>query len=613
MFIREADDQDQRRRFSRRALLVGAGQLVALGALASRLYQLQVMDQDRYALLADDNRIASHSLAPERGRILDRNGTVLADNITTYRVSIVPALVSDLRGTLARLARIIPLPADELERLLQRARRQPKNLPLIVNADLSFEQVAEIGLYVPQLPGVQTDTAWRRRYFHGRELGLVTGFVGAIERPALDDDPVVRLPGVRIGKSGVERALEAELRGRGGQIKHEVDARGRIVRVLDVSEPEKGGDVAITLDVELQGQVLARLRKERRAALVALDVGTGDVVAMGSQPAEDPASLDTSAEWREAQNAQDDPLLNRAIQGLYPPGSTFKMVTALAALDAGRVTLRERLDCNGDYPYADQVYRCWKRRGHGKCDLHRALRESCDCYFYEIARRTGIEAISAMGRRLGLGQTWECGIALQRAGILPTPDWKRARFGKPWHGGETLHAGIGQGYVLSTPFQLAVMMARLASGRSVAPSLARPVGTKPAEAGSLGLDPSWLDAVRRGLFAVVNEDGGTGSNAQLQDEAVDHIKVAGKTGTSQVHRASTDRATSELKWEERDHALFVAYAPADRPRYAIAAVIEHAGSGGSTAAPLVRDVLEIILKRDAAARPGRTGRAGQPT
>lgn len=375
MFVRDADDQDQRRRFSRRALLIGGGQLGALGVLAGRLYQLQVMEQDRYVLLADDNRISTQVLASQRGRILDRAGVVLADNIQSYRVSVVPALTRDLRAVLQRLARLIPLPVEDQERLLLKSRRQPKTMPLVVNADITFEQVAEIGINAPHLTGVETDLTWRRRTFHGHDIGLVIGLVGAIERPALDDDPVVRLPGVRIGKSGVERAMESELRGRGGQIKQEVDARGRIVRVLEQKQPLPGRDVQVTIEVELQARVMARLRKERRAALVALDATSGEVLAMASQPAEDPSEM-TGADWQQVQSAVDDPLMNRTIQGLYPPGSTFKMVTALAALDAGRADLKERIDCDGDYNYADQVYRCWKRRGHGRCDLHRALRES---------------------------------------------------------------------------------------------------------------------------------------------------------------------------------------------------------------------------------------------
>jgi penicillin-binding protein 2 len=277
------------------------------------------------------------------------------------------------------------------------------------------------------------------------------------------------------------------------------------------------------------------------------------------------------------------------------------MVTLLAALEAGVVTARDRITCEGRYEYANHIYRCWNKAGHGPCDLHRALRESCDVYFYDIARRTGIDAIARMARRLGLGQTYDCGIALQRAGVVPDADWKRMRLGRPWLGGETVLAGIGQGYVLTTPLQLAVMTARLATGRSISPTLVRRQDENVAGFPALpDLRPEWLDAIRRAMHAVVHEDGGTGSSARLEDA---NVRMAGKTGTSQVSRASTMKSQSELRWEERDHALFVAYAPANAPRYAIAAIVEHAGSGGQVAAPLVRDVMADLIKRDPGSRP----------
>jgi penicillin-binding protein 2 len=301
-------------------------------------------------------------------------------------------------------------------------------------------------------------------------------------------------------------------------------------------------------------------------------------------------------------------MVNRAIRGLYPPGSTFKMVTALAALEAGVIDLNTRIPCTGQTEMAGQVFRCWKRSGHGSCEFHRALRESCDCYFYEIAQLAGIEAISAMGRRLGLGQTYDTGLALQKPGVMPDPTWKRGRFNRPWLGGETLLAGIGQGYVLTTPLQLAVMTARLATGRAIAPQFVRPDrGFVPASHGTIGLKPALLDAVRRGMTAVVNEDGGTGSNARLEGG---QPLVAGKTGTSQVSRLSAERNGVELRWEQRDHALFVAYVPANKPRYAVSVVVEHGGGGGATAGPVIRDVIAAVLARDPATRPSYPDFAG---
>jgi penicillin-binding protein 2 len=408
--------------------------------------------------------------------------------------------------------------------------------------------------------------------------------------------------------------MEEKLRGLSGSVKHEVDARGRIVRSLDQKEPVRGDDVVVTIDTGLQDAFMARLGKERCAAAVAIHVTTGEIVAMASVPSHDTAELTSGASQTglaKLFQAANDPMLNRAIRGLYPPGSTFKMVTALAALEAGVIDLREKIDCQGAVELAGQVFRCWKRSGHGNCDFHKALRESCDCYFYEISRRVGIEAIAAMGRRLGLGQVYSNGLALQKPGVMPTPDWKQGKFSKGWLGGETLLAGIGQGYVLSTPMQLATMTARLATGRAVVPQLVRQEqGDAPHVYPPLGIKQPYLDAVRRAMSAVVNDEGGTGGNARLDNGP----SVAGKTGTSQVSRLSAERQ-GELPWAQRDHALFVAYVPADRPRYALSLIIEHGGGGGATAAPIAKDLMTELLARDPMSKPAypelSTGQATQ--
>lgn len=607
MFGQDKDDLEQKRRFSRRALLIGAGQVGAFGLIGTKLFRLQVIDGPRYAPIADENRINVQMLAPVRGKVYDRFGEVLAANREGYRAVIVPALTGDIRGVLELFNRIIPIDETERDRIIQRARRQSPNVPIVLADDLTFEQIAEVNVLAPQLPGVRTEVESQRLYFHGLTVSHVVGYVGAVTRHALDDDPVLRLPGMKTGKTGVELGMEDVLRGEGGHVKHEVDARGRIVRNLEQKDSSKGGDVVLTIDTRLQERVLQRMSRERRAALVALDVKTGEVVVMASVPQFDASTLvdrPSVRELRRLQTAQHNPMFNRAIRGAYPPGSTFKMVVALAALEAGVVSLRERIPCDGKFEYADQVYRCWKRQGHDSSDLHKALRESCDVYFYELARRIGIDGIARTARRLGLGQIYDCGIAHQRKGVIPDADWKQARLGKPWLGGETILAGIGQGYVSSTPLQLAVMMARLATGRAVTPTLVRPLGEALPEAPLMGFRNEFMDAVRRALLAVVNEDGGTGSAARLDDPAQ---RLSGKTGTSQVSRASSERSHAELKWEQRDHALFVAFAPSARPRYAVAAIVEHAGSGGQTAGPLVKDVVTDLLATDPTARPSFSG------
>ncbi len=600
MFTPDLDTPEAQQVFTRRALLLGVGQLGIFGALGARLYNLQITEGNRYALLADENRISVEVLAPQRGRILDRAGQVLAANTEGYRAVIVPAIARDLRGVLQRFARIEPLSFDDIERIVQRARRQSSNIAIVLAQDLSWERLAEINLNAPLLPGVRTEPAGRRQYFFGPAMGHVVGYIGAIERRAMNDNPVLRLPGMRVGRAGVERGLEDELRGKAGSVTSEVDARGRVVRIIDQVEPRPGRDMALTIDTTLQSQIMAKLGAFRRASTVVLGVQSGEVLAMASSPGFDPnavASANDAAEWAKLQTAPDDPLNNRAVRGLYPPGSTFKMVTALAALEAGKIDVRERLPCDGLFEYYGQRYRCWRRAGHESCDLHKALRESCDCYFYELARRSGIEAIATTARKLGLGVLHNAGITEAKPGLIPDHDWKRGRFGRGWLGGETILAGIGQGYVLTTPLQLAVMTARLASGLDITPTLVQRPSPMTAP---LQMALPALQAVRRAMTAVVNEDGGTGARAQGEEGG---YLLAGKTGTSQVSTLSRDSVQVDIPWVRRDHALFVCYAPVAAPRYALATVVEHGGGGGAVAAPLSRAIMDLVMERDPSARP----------
>ena len=609
--------------FTRRALLLGLGQVAILGALGSRLYQLQVLDADRYSLLADDNRFSTLPLAPVRGRIIDRFGVALASNEETFRVSIVPALAGNIEQVLDRLGNLVMVPAEDRLRIIARARRQAANLPILVASDLTWDQVAAVNLHAPELPGIDTETFSRRIYDHSTIVGHVVGHVGAVERFAMGDEPILRIPGMRIGRAGVERGMDRALRGLAGEVRREVDVRGRIVRNVARTEATSGDDLALTIDLEFQRFLTERVKSVRRAAVVALDVETGEVVGMASSPGYDPAlnvpqppppqpaSFEPPAGRRRARalrsgqlqarrRAKTDALFNRVTSGLYPPGSTFKIVTALAALETGAVDLRERIDCQGSFVLADKTFRCWNRGGHGRCDMHRAMRESCDVYFYEVARRMGIEAIAAMARRMGLGQTFDAGIAPLAQGLIPTPAWKRGRYGRGWLGGETILTSIGQGYTLTSPLQLAVMTARAATGRMVTPTLIRPEEGRARPAfPPIGINSRHLQAVQRALRAVVNEAGGTGSRAFLNGGP----EVAGKTGTSQVSRRSANRYQSSLPWEERDHALFVGYFPANAPRYAVAAVIEHGGGGGSIAAPLVQEVMAELVARDPMNKP----------
>jgi penicillin-binding protein 2 len=610
------------RRFTRRSLLLAGAQAAGLSLIGWRLFGLQVLERGHYAPIAEENRINLQILAPRRGRILDVAGRPLADNEAIFRATVTPSLVADLHDVLARVQQILPLDDKDVAEILRRAKRQRSNVPIVIATELAFDQIAKINLFAPSLPGIATGTSWRRRYHGGEAIGHVVGFVGSVESLSVDDDAVLRLPEMKIGKIGAEAGFEAELRGSGGTQKIEVDARGRIVRKLETIEPVNGRDITLSIDANLQEQVFARLQRERCAAAVVLDVKSGAILVSSSAPGFDPASIAggiSIADWQKLTTAEDKPLLNRAVAGQYAPGSTFKVVTALAALEAGVVSPTERIACPGHYNFDGEVYSCWKPEGHGKLTLHDALRCACDVYFYETARRTGIDRLAAMARRLGLGTIYDFGLPDEKAGVIPDPNWKRGDLGVAWLGGETLLTGIGQGYVQATPLQLALMTARIAAGRSVLPSIRKTTSPPDSDFATLSLNTLHLELVRAGMLAAVNDEDGSAKSVKL---GAGRPAVAGEAGSSWT---GTGRAQGGPRREGsmRDHSLFIAFAPADAPRFAIATVVEHAGDGNAAAASLARDVLNLLLDHNdrnqsrknasgdrPAAAPRTTGTAG---
>jgi len=595
---------EQRGKFSRRSLLVGAGQLGLFGVLGWRLHQLQVIDAPKYALLAEENRIDIQLIAPVRGAVYDRFGEALADNVDSLRVVIIPGLVKDMGETLDLLGGSIEITHADRARAIRLAKRQSSHIPIVVAEQLSWQQFAKINVLAPGLPGIKTDIASQRSYRHGAAMAHVVGYVGAANEEEAEDHPVMRMPGFRIGKSGVERGFDQTLRGRAGNLKLEVNARGQAIRKLHTVAADRGDELVTTVDHEIQTFAMQRISGERRAAVVALDAQTGDILALASAPTFDPNTLVdgiTAKEWRALTTAKDDPMTCKATRGQYPPGSTFKMVTSLAGLEAGAITPKSRISCRGGFSYANHYWRCWRRGGHGSVNLHNGIKQSCDTFHYEVSRRIGIEKISAMGRKLGLGRTYDCGLPLLKPGVMPTPRWKLATLGVKWYGGETISCAIGQGYVLTTPLQLAVMTARIASGRQIEPRIVRPRAGEPDEpAADVEISKENLTHIRNAMAAVVNEGGGTAGRARLPIEGV---QMAGKTGTSQVSKQSVGRGSFGVKWALRDHGLFVAYAPVDKPRYAVAVIVEHGGSGSRAAAPVARDVMTELINRDPLAKP----------
>ena len=587
-------------RFSRRALLVGAGQAGLFGLLGWRLHQLQIRDSSEYRLLSDENRMTMQLVAPSRGAIYDRFGTVIAEDKENLRLLVVPAFCKSLPGTLNALSKVVPVSSSTRDRVMRAARRQSGYYPVLVAEGLTWRQFALLNVLAPQIPGMRADRSAYRRYHHARAMAHVVGYVGMAGKEEVNLDPVMRLPGFRTGRTGIEKTFDRELRGSPGSIKYEVDVHGRVVRELGSKPSTRGRDLVLSIDHHLQTVALDRIKEHRVASVVVLDVVTGGILAMASTPTFDPNDIafDVNLErWRALARNRDHPLSNRAIRGQYPPGSTFKVVTALAGLSAGVIDEHETMRCPGGYSVGRKRFRCWKAHGGG-INVHEAIKQSCDTYFYETAKRMGIDHLAAVARHLGLGRTYDCGLPGQKPGLIPDRAWKRAQLFDAWYTGETVIAGIGQGFVSSTPLQLAVMTARVATGRAVLPKLVMSAQDQTEPWPHLALDPLHLEMVRSGMIGVVNEPGGTARRSALQ---IPGTLMAGKTGTSQVVSSRNEHKLPP--YERETHALFVAFAPAHAPRYAAACVVEHGGGGSRAAAPVVRDVMTEALLRDPAGRP----------
>ncbi len=609
-------DTDRQKLLTRRAAVLGGGKLVLLSALMGRLYYLQIIESDRYAMLADENRISLRMLPPPRGQIIDRFGQPLAVNQQNYRVVLISENTRDVNMSLDQLSNMIPFSEGDRRRILREVKRKRSFIPVTVRENLSWKEVASIEVNTPDLPGIMIDVGQSRYYPHGDRLAHVLGYVAAVSEKESHSDPILQLPGFRIGKSGVEKTHDLALRGASGNLQVEVNALGRVIRELSRQEGQPGSEIALTVDLGLQKFVSQRLDDESAAAVV-LDVHNGDVLALASTPGFDPNTFNrglSSEEWKTLVSNPRAPLTNKAISGQYAPGSTFKMVVALAALEKGVVTPSTQFHCNGSVELGNAKFHCWKKGGHGTRDMIQAITQSCDVYFYELAKRTGIDQISAMARRLGLGQLLRFDLPGELKGLMPTRAWKRAKTGRSWQQGETLIAGIGQGFILSTPLQLAVMTARLANGGfAVTPRITRSVSfadelepeTEP-KFKSIGVSLQHLSVIRKAMASVTNEPYGTAFRSRIKER---EFSMAGKTGTVQVRRIFKSerehgvRKNKDLPWEERDHALFVGFAPVAVPRYAVSVVVEHGGGGSKAAAPIARDILLMAQQRKSA-RPG---------
>jgi penicillin-binding protein 2 len=598
-----AETDASQTKLSRRAALLGGVQLLFMGGLAARMNYLQVDQADQYLLLAEENRINIRLIPPTRGEIFDRNGVQLAQNIPSYRIVMVREEAGDLEEVMHRLARVIGLDPEARDRAIAEVKAAERFLPVTVADNVTWDELSRVSVNAPALPGVSPEVGLTRVYPRGSDFAHIVGRVGRVSKADIDaqetPDAVLRIPRFQIGRINVEAREEGLLRGVAGTKQVEVNATGRVMRELSRREGQSGADIQLTIDSKLQNYVQARLGTES-AAVVIIDCENGDLIANASSPSYDPNLFIggiSSADYDPMLESKFRPLVNKTVQGTYPPGSTYKMVVAMAALEEGIIGPDDTVYCPGHVEVGGRKFHCWKRAGHGWMDLENSLKQSCDVYYYDLALKVGIEKISAMAKRFGLGIRHDLPLSSVASGLAPTKAWKRETRDAEWVIGDTVNASIGQGFTLSSPLQLAVMTARLATNRMVTPRLIKSIDgiEQPSGAGDpLGMNENNLRKIRKGMHVVVNDRRGTGYRSRIIAE---DMRMAGKTGTSQVRSITTaERArgvsrNEDLPWERRDHALFVAFAPSDNPRYAVSVLVEHGGGGSTAAAPIARDVL----------------------
>lgn len=593
-------EQQQLLTFTRRAMVLGGAQFAVGAVLAGRMAWLSIAQNEHYRLMAEDNRVQLILIPPRRGWIVDRYGKPIAINRTDFRVDIIPDQLKapDRERVLAELTELLALPAEEAERIRVALQDAAGFRPIPVAEKVQYERFAAVSVRQSELPGVAPARGYTRYYPAGAAVGHLVGYVGVASAKDYEKtkDPLLIAPGFKIGKEGLEKVEEMVLRGKPGAKRSEVTARGKVVRDLETRPDVSGGTLRLTVDAGLQAYTARRIGTNS-GSVVVVDCHTGGLLCMSSMPSYDPNSFSDGISHSEYAmlNANDHlPLLNKTLQGLYPPGSTIKPAVALALLRAGQ-SPDQTVVCTGAYRLGNRLFHCHKRGGHGVVDMRRAIHQSCDVFFYHYSQTIGIDAIATMARQLGLGEEFDLPVASQRYGTVPDTAWKQRRYKAGWNTYDTVNATIGQGYMLTNPLQLAILSARIASGRSLMPHLLDKQVGRPGE--PLDLDPEHLAFIRSAMSDVVNGPG-TAGRSRLP---IPNVQMAGKTGTAQVRNiTAAERARGGkfggegVPWKYRDHGLFIGFAPVDDPRYAISVVIEHGIGGSAVAAPIARDVLTYL-------------------
>ena len=589
--------------FTRRALVVGGAQAAVGVALAARMAYISVVDNDRYVLESESNRVNLTLIPPRRGWIVDRNGKALANNRVSLRIDIIPDRLHNKEVVLGQLQTLLRLDGDAMERINRDLKAASGFQPVAIKEDMTEAEYSSILVRLPELPGIAPQRGFARNYPTGAAVGHLIGYVGApnAEEYQKVKDPLYITPGYKIGKDGLEKYFQDMLKGQPGARRVEVTARGKVVRDLSTQADVQGKTVHLTIDADLQEFVARRMGRESGAAVV-IDCQNGDILSFVSMPSFDPNSFSdgiSSSEYAWLRADDHQPLINKATRGLYPPGSTLKPMAAIAAIEHG-IDPSERHTCIGGYRLGSRFFRCLGR--HGSVDMATAIMKSCNSYFYWVAHRLGYDAIAPTAKLMGLGEEFQLAGSNQRFGTIPDSAWKMKKYDQPWSASDSLNAVIGQGYVSVNPLQLAVMAARIASGRRLYPRLVN----RHFKNDPLPFSAEALATARHGMDLVVNGPGGTAGRSKLP---LDGIAMAGKTGTAQVRGLNTGNGKAGT-WKFRDHGLFIGFAPVDNPRYATAVVIEHGMGGSRAAAPVAKDFMTFLFDREKAMEALTTFEAG---
>ena len=591
------DQKKQIKNLNRRSFFLLLTKLSLFSVISYRLFDIQITNSSKYKTLSKNNQINVEILYPVRGIIKDRKGNIIASNLKVFDLYIIPEQTKNLNKALNDLSNFIDLDFKTKRQIINLSKTVKKFEKIKVLENLDWKTLEMLETNKNYLEGISLVEDFQRIYPQNESFSHLLGYVNKPSKKDLNLPYISNMPLLNIGKQGLEKTFNELLVGQPGNREVEVNSSGRIIREISKKLSTKGKELNLSIDSKIQKYLTSRIAEHKAGSIVLLDIETGEILSMVSTPNFNSNLIIQKPNvdyWNSLLNNSLSPLTNRSIQGLYAPGSTFKMIVAIAALKDGLIDKNDKVFCEGKIEFGDRFFHCWKTKGHGNMDIMSAIKESCDVFFYNLSIKVGIDRIAEVAKDFGLGQTYNVKLLNQKEGIIPNKKWKKNTYKESWYGGETLNAAIGQGYVLTSPLQLAIMTARIASGgKKIDPSILKI--SKKTSFNNMSKYAESLKIIKEAMFKVVNESKGTAINSKASN-----FNFSGKTGTSQVKKITMEERESdnfrkkEIEWKNRDHALFVGYMPSEKPRYSLSVVIEHGGSGASTAAPIARDVFKFI-------------------